>query len=306
MLAALLLMALPTVETHVYKRVGSLEIKADVHRMPGEGRRPVIFFIHGGALISGNRGGFASGRQKQLQRYLESGFVVVSIDYRLAPETKLPELWTDVADAYAWVRRDGPKLFGADPNRVAVVGQSAGGYLTLLAGAKLKPAPRTLVSWYGYGDLAADWYAKPDPFYNRQPAVSREQALGATGTVEIADPSSGNQRGRFYLYTRQQGLWPKLVTGFDPATQRKELDRYCPVRLVNRRYPATMLMHGDNDTDVPVEQSTQMAAELKRRGIEHEAVILPGLPHGFDRAMDDPRVAAAFEKSLAFLVERLK
>ena len=306
MLAALLLMALPSVETHVYKRVGSLEIKADVHRMPGEGRRPVIFFIHGGALISGNRGAFATGRVKQLQRYLESGFVVVSIDYRLAPETKLPELWKDVADAYAWVRRAGPKLFGADPDRIAVVGQSAGGYLTLLAGAELKPTPRALVAWYGYGDLAADWYAKPDPFYSKQPTVSRDEAFGAIGSAEIADPPPGNKRGRFYLYTRQQGLWPKLVAGFDPATQRRELDRYCPVRLVHRGYPATMLLHGDNDTDVPVQQSQQMADELKRRGIEHETVILPGLPHGFDRAMDDPRVAGAFEKSLAFLAARLK
>jgi acetyl esterase/lipase len=292
-------------ETMTFRRIGQHEINADVFRPQAKGPNPVVMFIHGGALISGSRRTFEGSRALHLKRYLDSGFVVVSIDYRLAPETKLPVLWTDVEAAYRWIRRNGPKLFGADPDRIAVVGQSAGGYLTLLSGAKLKPPPRALVAWYGYGDIAADWYAKPDDFYRRQPLVSKEEAFAAVGSGQISEPPAKNARGRFYLYARQQGLWPKLVAGFDPATERKQLDRYCPVRLVTRAYPPAMLLHGDGDTDVPVEQSRQMAARLSELGVPHELVILPGRPHGFDRAMDDATVAATFEKSIAFLQQRL-
>lgn len=293
-------------ETHVYKKTVNVEIRAEVYRASaGKSPYPVVLWIHGGALIMGSRKSLASARPRQLEQYQQAGFTVVSVDYRLAPETKLPVLWEDMADAYRWIRKQGPRLFSADPNRIAVVGQSAGGYLTLLAGAKLKPAPKALVAWYGYGDLAGDWYAKPDPFYRKQPEVSKEEAFAAVGAAELSEPPTPNSRGRFYLYTRQQGAWPLLVTGFDPVAQRQQLDRYCPVRLVRRGYPPAMLLHGDNDTDVPVEQSREMAAELKRRGIAHELIVLPGRPHGFDGKMDDPEVRDAFEKSLHFLRSRL-
>src|SRR5688572_31391295 len=75
--------------THTYKKVGDLEIKADVYRPEGEGRRPVVVWIHGGALINGHR----ESVPKWLQgASLKQGWVLVSIDYRLAPETQLPEI----------------------------------------------------------------------------------------------------------------------------------------------------------------------------------------------------------------------
>jgi acetyl esterase/lipase len=76
-------------QTHVYKNAGGCAIRLDVIRPPGSQVRPVIFWIHGGALIMGQRGGINA---VQLRRYLDAGFAVVSIDYRLAPETKLPQI----------------------------------------------------------------------------------------------------------------------------------------------------------------------------------------------------------------------
>jgi acetyl esterase/lipase len=118
-------------KTYTYKTVKDCTIQADVYRLPGDEIRPVILWIHGGALIFGDR---STVRQHQLQRYLQAGYVVVSIDYRLAPETKLPEIIEDLQDAYRWVREKGPELLRIYPDRVAVVGNSAGGYLTLMAG----------------------------------------------------------------------------------------------------------------------------------------------------------------------------
>ncbi|HIK95710.1 MAG TPA: alpha/beta hydrolase, partial [Planctomycetes bacterium] len=148
------------VTTYTYKRVGDLEIKADVHRADDNLARPVVVWIHGGALINGNRAG-VSGRVKK--RMLEAGYVIVSIDYRLAPETKLPGIIEDVEDAFKWIRKDGAALFHADTGRIAVMGGSAGGCLTLTSGFRVQPRPTVLVSFWGYGDLIGDWYSKPSP-----------------------------------------------------------------------------------------------------------------------------------------------
>lgn len=284
--------------TYTYKTVGDLPIKVDVYRRPGDDVRPVIVWIHGGALITGKRGGPAADQRK---RYLDAGYVIASIDYRLAPETKLPAIIDDLRDAIAWVRAKGPALFHIDPKRLVVIGHSAGGYLTLMAGFAVEPRPQALIAFYGYGDVDNDWLAKPDPFYRKRPLVTKEAADKAIGAVEVAE-GTANGRGDFYLYCRQNGLFPHLVAGFDPLKQPRAFDPFCPIRNVTKDYPPTLLLHGDNDNDVPHDRSALMAAELKRRGVAHEFVSFKGAPHGFDsRGVTDPIVAAAFERVEAFL-----
>ena len=109
-------------------------------------------------------------------------------------------------------------------------------------------------------------------------------------------------RGLFYMYCRQTGRWPQEVLGKDPEKEPRACDRYCPVRNVSRQYPPTLLWHGDKDTDVPCEQSIEMAAELKRKGVEHELVIVPGGGHGFDYKISDEQL----EKLMDFLRRHLK
>jgi acetyl esterase/lipase len=291
-------------KTYTYKTVGELPIKADVYRLPGDEVRPVIVWIHGGALIVGQRTGAPNPEQRK--RYLDAGFVIVSIDYRLAPETKLAGILDDVKDAFQWVRTKGPELFKIDPKRVGVVGHSAGGYLTLMSGFMVEPRPQALVAFYGYGDIDGDWYSKPDPFYRKTRAlVTKEAAYKAIGTKEIAE-GSGAGRGNFYMYCRQNGLWPKEVTGLDPEKEPRAFDRFCPVRNVTKEYPPTLLLHGDNDTDVPYQLSVDMAKELKRVGVPHDFISVKGAGHGFDgKGMKDAEVAAAFDQVEAFLKKHL-
>ncbi|UCE47702.1 MAG: alpha/beta hydrolase, partial [Phycisphaerales bacterium] len=91
-------------QTFTYKQVDNLEIKADVYRADDEKARPVVVWIHGGALIMGGREG-VNGRVKKM--FLDAGYAIVSIDYRLAPETKLPGIIEDVEDAFKWIREKG-------------------------------------------------------------------------------------------------------------------------------------------------------------------------------------------------------
>ena len=287
-------------ETAVYKTVDDLEIRADVYRPDGDGMRPVIVFIHGGALIMGSRAWIDP---IHTERYLEDGFAVVSIDYRLAPETKLAAIASDVDDAFAWVRGRGGRQYRFDPDRVAVVGHSGGGYLALLAGHRIRPRPRALVSFYGYGDIIGPWYSRRDPFHRRESLISKAEALAGVGgePVSAAEGSANDVRHRFYLYCRQQGLWPRMVEGHDLEQDPGAFAPFRPAQQVTADYPATLLLHGDRDTDVPYEQSVLMAAALKAAGVEHELITIAKGAHGFDRDMDRPDVAAAFERVRAFL-----
>ena len=292
-----------TNRTITYKVVGNCALQADVYRSPDNVVRPLIFWIHGGALIGGYRGDISL---EQLQRYIDAGFAVVSIDYRLAPERKLPQILEDVQDAYDWVRAEGPKLFRIDPDRIAVIGHSAGGYLTLTSGYRFHPRPRALVSFYGYGDITSAWYSEPDPHYLKQPAVSRAEALEAVSGGFPCGAPPPDRRFRFYLYCRQQGLWPREVAGIDAHTSPRAFDPFCPVRNVTSDYPPTMLLHGDKDNDVPFGQSRQMYNELKRRCVECEFIPYLGGGHGFDEVgVKDPRFAADFDRVIAFLKQHL-
>ena len=78
-----------------------------------------------------------------LGELIKAGYIVVSIDYRLAPETKLAAILDDVKVAFAWVRAEGRGV-RRRIDRIAVLGGSAGGYLTLASGYLIEPPPAAL------------------------------------------------------------------------------------------------------------------------------------------------------------------
>jgi acetyl esterase/lipase len=283
----------PAVKTYTFKSFAApgTNLQADVHRPPGDTVRPVIVFIHGGALMGGDRK-LTLRPGSLLEALLNAGYVVVSIDYRLSPHVKLPAIIEDLRDACQWVLERGPDLFHINPDEFFVMGQSAGGYLTQMSGFRVQPRPRALVSFWGYGDIAGKWYSEPDPFYRQQPLVTKAEA----------DQSGGM---KLYLYCRQQGLWPNVLTGYDPKAEPRAFDPFCPVRNVKRDYPPTLLIHGTKDTDVPYELSVQMAKELATQGVEHQFITIPDGGHGFDRRQAD-MATRTYQQVVEFLDQHRK
>jgi acetyl esterase/lipase len=288
-----------TVKTYTYKQVDDLAIKANVYSPDESEGWPVVVWIHGGALIMGHREGISERVKSML---LQAGYTIVSIDYRLAPETKLPEIVDDVEDALAWVREDGPKLLGIRAERIAVMGGSAGGYLTLTTGYRVQPRPTVLVSFWGYGDLVGEWYSEPSPHpRHHQVKLSREEAYAHVSGPPISDardrPGNG---GAFYQYCRQHGLWPEAVSGWNPHEEAEQFLPFMPIKNVTSDYPPTLLIHGTHDTDVPHAQSEMMTALLKEHGVDHALISIPSGEHGLDGG--DPRlIDAAYESALAFV-----
>ena len=289
--------------TYTYKKIDDLEIRADLYRGSGEGPRPTIMYMHGGALIAGNR---RMMWDEQVELLTGHEYNLISIDYRLAPETRLATIVEDIEDAWGWIHAEAESLL-VDVDRLAVMGSSAGGYLTLTAGFRFQPRPRALVSLYGYGDLTGPWYSKPSPFYLQSPAVSEQEARSVVGETPVSCPGEPGSpdRGVFYLYCRQQGIWPEEVSGHD-SNDAGWFAGFEPLRNVTREYPPTILLHGEVDTDVPFEQSVMMRAALEANSVPHALISRPDWNHGFDNAgLRDEHVSAAFDSVLAFLDKHL-
>ncbi len=288
--------------THVYKTVGEVKVEADVYRPDAIEARPVVVWIHGGALIVGSR----SQVPKQiLELCTRERFVFVSLDYRLAPEVKLPEIAEDLKDAFRWLHEQGPKQFGADTRRIVVTGSSAGGFLTMLSGAIVEPKPTALVAYWGYGDIDGEWTRLKSAHHGVP--VPREDALAAVGKRVLTntdDPAEGKSRGGYYRHLRQTGGWSLGVTGIDAIKEPGKLDRFGPVKQITRAYPPILMVHGMKDTDVPYFCSTDMARELTRHGVKHELLSIEGAEHGL-RDGDPKQVAAANARALEFIEEQL-
>src|ERR1051326_5884216 len=140
---------------------------------------------------------------------------------------------------------------------------------SIRTGGRVKPRPRAPVAYWGYGDVDGDWYTKPSEFYRKQvPLIERDDALKGVGgkvLTGVTNSDDNKPRSRYYHYLRQNGLWTREITGFDPDKDKEKLDKYCPVRSLPADYPPILMIHGTKDDDVPYEQSAALDRELARR-----------------------------------------
>lgn len=287
-------------ETFTYKQVGDLEIKLDVHRIDDKHLRPVAVWCHGGALINGGRQGIG----RSSRELVNAGYCVVSLDYRLAPETKLPEIITDIEDAFRWIRKNGKEKFNGDTSKIAVLGGSAGGYLTMTAGFRIKPRVNCLVAFWGYGDLVGPWMSEPSPHPgHHNKTLSKEDMIAIENGPPIANPvDRKGDGGGYYQTCRQLGIWTDRVSGFHPIKEPEKIHPYMAVKNVDSDYPPILMIHGTKDTDVPHEQSEMMAKECKKHGVEFRLISIKNGEHGLrDGAKED--IENAYQSVLPFIAK---
>lgn len=286
-------------ETVIYKDTNLFNLKADFYRA-GENEAPVVVYIHGGGFIWGSREDIS---EELLKLFLDNGFAVFSIDYRLAPESKISDILEDVEDALAWLKTEGPEKFSIDPERIAVVGGSAGGFLALSTGL-FHDKPKAIVSFYGYGDISAKWAIEPSSFYRKKELIPRELALGLL-SKEIISEGPIEDRYLYYLYARQQGDWVQEVTGLNPTFNNGEIFKLSPIHQVGPDFPPTMFLHGTMDTDVPYEQSVFMRAALVKKEVSARLITIPNGEHVFEKNFNDPVVREALGEVVTFLKNQL-
>ena len=280
-------------DTRIYKQINGCSISTDIYYAGSNS--PIIIYIHGGALIFGTREWLST---EQIEYFTNAGFSLINIDYRLAPETDFEQIINDIQDAVEWVRSKTAEWYDFDTSRIAIMGSSAGGYLSLLAGT-MKIKSKAIVSLYGYGDILGTWYTRASDFYCKKPIIKKDEAMRYIGSKEITNGEW--DRINYYIYCRQNGIWVQEVTKMDPVLDSKQLTQYCPIHNISNNYPPAIFLHGDRDTDVPYEQSLLMYNKLKENGVNTELITIENADHVFDQHFNDPQVQSAFQSIVRFL-----
>jgi acetyl esterase/lipase len=230
----------------------------DIYKPKSQAPKPLIIYIHGGGWVAGHtrHSGALSNFPQVLAKLASEGFVVASLEYRLSGEAPFP---AQLQDARAAIRflKDNAAKYGIDPARVGVWGGSAGGHLTALAATSCgetavdpKPAPagsecvQAAVTWYGVFDFA--------------PMLKRSAANGNLTAAE-----------NMLLRCKPEECSAEVVASVSPITH------------VDAKDPPMLLIHGDKDAVVDVQQSHWMEAKLKSVGVPVEAIYIPGVDHSF-------------------------
>jgi acetyl esterase len=215
-----------------------------------------VVTVHGG-------GGMQGGRSEDTlwSAWLaEQGYVVFSIDYRLGLPPRWEDATGDVECAVGWVEENAGR-YGVDPDRIALLGRSAGGLFALLAA-----------------------YTEGDP---RLPPSCDVPDTGVEAVAAFYAPTD------FTRLDETQGPWwrPNLGSSVRESTGGApdfvaEGDRRLasPISHVDPRDPPTFLTHGGQDQWSPPEQSQLLANRLEEAGVPHRLIELPWARHGFDGA----------------------
>lgn len=239
-----------------------------------KGRLPAVILIHGG----GWRGG-----DKRMMRFTANvlarrGYVVASVNYRLAPKYHYPAQLDDVQRAVRWLRMHADK-YHVDPKRIAAWGSSAGGHLAALLGVR-------------------------DARDNSDPKLSQYSAR-VQCVVDIFGPTD-------FISVPLGPIAHKLLIGFLGKSRDEALELWrdaSPITHVSPDDAPFFIIHGTKDPLVPISQSERFAEALKRVGVEVTFVRVEGMGHGLG-GMRNPKVREgmrkAFVGAIAFLDKHLK
>jgi acetyl esterase/lipase len=226
-----------SIRTFVFASPGGEELSTDAYLPDAAAAAPVVIAIHGGSWRSGTRSTY-----KHIGGLLaERGYALLAIDYRLVlgQRSRYPAAIDDVRAAIRYVREHAAEL-NADPTRIVLMGDSAGGHLAALAGLTERPQVKAVVGIAGVYDLAAQWqhdlsirinegpitnnflgaalpenrqlYFDASPVSHATVANCGPSFLLAWGTNDdIVDPS---QSEAFMLALKQAGFWARPVVQF--------------------------------------------------------------------------------------------
>ncbi|HSI84343.1 MAG: alpha/beta fold hydrolase [Candidatus Methylacidiphilales bacterium] len=240
-----------------YKSVNGRELMLDLFLPVNPCPVPVIIAIHGGGWS------FGSKRDYSPDAFLENGYAMASIEYRLSPHDVFPAQMEDVTAAVRWLRARAEEL-GLDSGRFGAFGHSAGGHLAALLGVT---ANRT------------DFEAGDNPGVSSEVHAVVDFAGPADFSV-LFDAQCAPVEGDSSV----PATWVKAgirLLGGEPIGPKRELaERASPVRHIRQGCPPFLLIHGEKDELVDADQSRRMYNALRRYDVPAELILLPDADHG--------------------------
>lgn len=229
-----------------YLTANNYEAKLDVYaRTDAAVPRPVLINTHGGGWVNGTK----EGDIFSIMPWIEMGWNVVNVEYRLARVSQAPAAVEDCLCALRWVAANA-KTYGFDTTRIVTTGGSAGGHLSLTTGmigesdgmdrqcpGVALPKVAAIVNWYGITDV--------------------NDLLDGANRKSYAVAWLGSQPGREEIARRVS-----------------------PLTYVRPGQPAVLTIHGDADPTVPYTHALRLHEALTKAGVDNQLVTVPGGRHG--------------------------
>ncbi|QDU56547.1 alpha/beta hydrolase [Aeoliella mucimassa] len=242
----------PTVTTLTYKQVGDEELLLDVvvpeqvetkeASESADRSLPVVIVVHGGGWGSGDRKTMIA---PVLETLTQAGCIYVSLEYRLSPQHRWPACLDDVQDGVAWTK-DHIAEYGGDPDRIAILGYSAGGQLAFWAAIR-DTSPHRLKGLIGLAPT--------------------------TDFLEDLGRRSGPSKALRDLMNCEQDE--------SLAITLQRLYEASPINYLHDKMPPILLIHGSADRSVPLQQSVHIQQKIaeQRWDVPCELYRIEGAPH---------------------------
>jgi len=263
-----LLVAVASAQTRIqdviYMKAGGAAFTMDVVKPAKPNKAAVVFMVSGGWVSDHSMiQSFGAAVEKV---FADAGFTVFEVVHGAQPRYKVAEIVEQVRTAVRFVHAHAAD-YGVDTNRVGVTGISSGGHLSLMI-AGSPDSPVNAVAAIAPPTDLANW-GKPSFLLTDDPQMA--------------------------IFIPPLGIDPKAPKADIEAL----LQKLSPVTLVNPKYPPTLIVHGDSDKIVPLQQAQTMDQALAKAGIEHKLEVIPGGGH------DEKTFGPGLMKALQWFKDKL-
>jgi acetyl esterase/lipase len=267
--------AAPAVHADIpYATSGTVDtLRLDLY-LPEAGSAPLIVWVHGGAWENGNKSAMP------LAPLIERGFAVASLDFSPASKARFPGQVHEIKAAIRFLRAEA-KRYGYEADRIAIAGASSGAHLAAVVGTS-----------NGHPELEGTLGDHRRESSEVHAILSYFAATNLTTIFAQSTPFGLNIREP--AVTRLLGAAPK------DADMLARLAS--PVFQVDRNDPPLLLLHGDQDPQMPINQSHELEGAYEREGLEVDFVVVHGAAHGGDAFYSPANV----EKATTFLQKHLR
>ena len=250
----------------------NIKLEMDILKPNREGKYPTVLFVPGGSFAH-------SYKENYLQQRLEiakAGYVVASMEYRTIPDGVFPQSLEDVKAAIRFLKANADE-YGVDKGKIALMGESAGGYLAAMAGVTS-----------GIAD-----YDKGDNLSENSDVQAVVDIYGVTdfGEVDFEIEDIDECYKATFMSVK---FWLNDV--------RNNIESTNPISYISQKTPPFLLMHGDADTLVLPNQTEMLHKALIENGVDSKRYIVPGAGHS-DEYWFQPEVT---ELIIDFLNEKIK
>ena len=246
----------------LFANVGDVALKLDLHLPTTSPRSPIIVWVHGGAWRAGSKSSMPLGK------LVDAGYAVASMDYRLSTQAKFPAQIHDIKAAIRFVRGHGAD-WKLPTNNIVIAGDSAGGHLAALVGVS-----------NGHAELEGAVGNDPKQSSAVQGIISFYGGANLTTILKQSTPHG--------LNVRVPAL--DLLLGGQPEAVPELARLASPVFHVDRSDPPLLLLHGDQDPQMPINQAHELMGAYKKLNLPAHLEVVHGAAHGGAAFFDADRM----------------